>query len=153
MTSRADDPEAVLNFCRKIADDLRVIPYHGRHIEVEIDERDLRGGEKNWQWVRRGVPIRLEIGQRDMAADSVVHGKTRSRAQGQADHRTNSLCVSSAMTILEEIQSNLYDQALAIPRNTLVRNRLRRRLSCVLCPAQRRTNTAPRRVRVGTLLR
>ena len=31
---------------------------------VEIDTRELTGGEKAWSWVKKGVPIRLEIEQR-----------------------------------------------------------------------------------------
>jgi len=40
-----------------------------------VDERDVRGGEKVWQWVRKGVPLRLEIGPRDMEKDSVFAGR------------------------------------------------------------------------------
>ncbi len=110
MTGRAENPEAVLNYCRKIADDLRVIPYHGRHIEVEIDTRDLRGGEKNWQWVRRGVPIRLEVGERDMASDSVFMAR---RDKGHKDKESveRTAFVSRVHDILEEMQTGLFEQA------------------------------------------
>ena len=29
---------------------------------MEIDDRDLRGGDKLWQWIKKGVPLRLEVG-------------------------------------------------------------------------------------------
>ena len=112
MTGRADNPEAVLNYCRKIADDLRVIPYHGRHIEVEIDERDIRGGEKNWQWIRRGVPIRLDIGQRDMDSDSVFMAR-RDRGHKDKENIDRAIFVSSVHGILEDMQQGMYDRALA----------------------------------------
>jgi Prolyl-tRNA synthetase len=35
-------------------------------IEVEVDRRDLGGGVKNWDWIKKGVPLRVEIGPRDL---------------------------------------------------------------------------------------
>jgi prolyl-tRNA synthetase len=99
MTGRAENPEAVLNYCHKIADDLRVIPYHGRHIEVEIDDRDIRGGEKNWQWIRRGVPIRLDIGQRDMDGDSVFMAR-RDKGHKDKENMGRAAFVSNVHDIL-----------------------------------------------------
>ena len=40
-------------------------------VQVMIDDRDLRGGEKKWQHVKRGVPLRAEVGPKDIAKDSV----------------------------------------------------------------------------------
>jgi prolyl-tRNA synthetase len=116
MTGRAENPEAVLNYCHKIADDLRVIPYHGRHIEVEIDDRDIRGGEKNWQWIRRGVPIRLDIGQRDMDGDSVFMAR-RDKSHKDKENMGRAAFVSSVHDILEEIQQGMYDRALAFQQS------------------------------------
>ena len=50
-----------------------------RRVRVHVDERDERGGEKVWQWVRKGVPMRLEIGPRDIEKDAVFVGR-RDRA-------------------------------------------------------------------------
>ncbi len=44
-----------------------------------LDDRDLRGGEKNWQHIKRGVPLRLEVGPRDIAKDGVFLGRRDSR--------------------------------------------------------------------------
>src|SRR4051794_7974976 len=59
ITAKAEDPAAVIAYCRKLRDDLQALRFHERNVEVEVDERDLRGGEKNWSWVKKGVPIRL----------------------------------------------------------------------------------------------
>ena len=40
-----------------------------------VDDRDMRGGEKIWQWIKKGVPIRLEVGPRDIEKDSVFVGR------------------------------------------------------------------------------
>ena len=35
-------------------------------ILTKIDSRDLRPGEKFYEWERKGVPLRIEIGPRDL---------------------------------------------------------------------------------------
>jgi prolyl-tRNA synthetase len=112
ITFKADDPDAVMNYCQKLADDLRVISYHGRSIEVEIDDRDLRGGEKVWSWVKKGVPIRLEVGPRDMAEDSVFMAR-RDRDAKDKQSVPRSEFVQTLTQILDEMQQGLFDRALA----------------------------------------
>mgnify|MGYP006197371087 CR=1 FL=1 len=50
---------------RRVAADLRKVPYAGRTVEVEVDNRDIRGGDKTWQWIKKGIPVRVEVGPRD----------------------------------------------------------------------------------------
>ena len=50
-----------------------------------VDERDVRGGDKVWEWVKKGVPLRLEIGPRDIEKDARVRRPPRPRAEGQAE--------------------------------------------------------------------
>jgi len=38
----------------------------------QVDRRDLRGGEKNWEWVKKGIPVRIEVGPRDLENQSVT---------------------------------------------------------------------------------
>ena len=77
---RSDEEKArVLEYCRAVAAELRAQRFHDAPVRVLVDERDERGGEKIWQWVRKGVPLRLEIGPRDIEKDSVFAGR-RDRA-------------------------------------------------------------------------
>jgi prolyl-tRNA synthetase len=112
ITFKADDPEEIHNYCRKLADDLRVIPYYGKTIEVEIDDRDIRGGEKNWSWIKRGIPIRLEVGPRDMAEDSVFMGR-RDLPHNQKRGVPRGELLTSITAILEEMQMNMLESARA----------------------------------------
>jgi prolyl-tRNA synthetase len=41
---------------------------------VEVDDRDI-GGARGWDWIKKGIPVRVEIGPRDMAKDSVFVGR------------------------------------------------------------------------------
>src|SRR6202521_4510882 len=64
---RSDDTRRlVLDYVERIAGELRALVYHGAPLVVELDQRDVRGGQKKWDWVKKGIPIRLEIGPRDV---------------------------------------------------------------------------------------
>jgi len=41
-------------------------------VEVVIDDRDLRPGAKYYHWERRGVPLRIELGPKDLAKGQVA---------------------------------------------------------------------------------
>ena len=53
--------DAVIPAVNAAADELRKSGYR-----VKIDNRDLRPGQKYWDWEIKGVPLRLEIGPRDV---------------------------------------------------------------------------------------
>lgn len=61
--------ESVLHFCHALAKELKMISYHGRPLSVIVDTRDIRGGDKTWGWIKKGIPLRLEIGPRDIAGN------------------------------------------------------------------------------------
>lgn len=62
----------VLAYAESIASTLRACVYHGRPISVIVDKRDRRGGEKNWEWIKKGIPLRIEVGPRDLEAYSAI---------------------------------------------------------------------------------
>jgi prolyl-tRNA synthetase len=60
----ADD---VLTACRELQTQLR-----DAGLRVHLDDRDLRPGQKYYDWEIRGVPLRLELGPRDLANGECV---------------------------------------------------------------------------------
>ncbi len=83
-------------------------------IRVKTDEREGSSpGFKFNDWEMRGVPLRLELGPKDVAKNSVVlarrdrpgkEGKTFASQQGIA---------ATVVATLEDIQKSLYERALA----------------------------------------
>src|SRR5205823_5927726 len=71
ITPKEQTRAAVLEACDKIAARLRETHYAGLPIEVFVDRRDLGGGVKNWEWIKKGVALRVEIGPRDLEKNSV----------------------------------------------------------------------------------
>lgn len=107
-----DDRGKVLEYCQTLAKELRAQRYHDEMLDVHIDDRDLRGGEKNWEYVKKGVPIRLEIGPRDMANNSVFMGRRDKDAKDKSAMPRDEF-VKTVTTILDDIQRTLYQRALS----------------------------------------
>src|SRR5437660_5528489 len=72
ITPREETRAKILEACDQLAQRLRANHYVDLPIEVEVDRRDLGGGAKNWEWIKKGVPVRIEIGPRDHEKDSVT---------------------------------------------------------------------------------
>ncbi len=110
---RSDEEKArVLEYCRKVAAELRAQRFHDAPVRVLVDERDERGGEKIWQWVRKGVPVRLEIGPRDMDKDAVFAGR-RDRAPKDKQGVPRQEFVAQIAATLQSIQDGLLSRAKA----------------------------------------
>ncbi len=98
----------VLEYCGRLREQMRELRYHGQPLEVELDTRDLRGGEKVWQWVKRGIPLRLEIGPRDIASDAVFMSR---RDTGEKKSIPRGEFLGTVVPLLDEIQGNLFNRA------------------------------------------
>ncbi len=57
-------------------------------LRVRLDERDLRPGNKFADWEMRGVPLRIELGARDLAQRAVTLVR-RDRAPGETGAKTS----------------------------------------------------------------
>lgn len=103
---------AVFEYCEKLARELNDVPFAGRTVRAEVDKRDMRGGDKNWQHIKKGVPIRLEVGPRDMASGAVFMAR-RDRPHREKTSVPRAEFLQTVARILEEIQKGLFDRALA----------------------------------------
>ncbi|HEV8354694.1 MAG TPA: proline--tRNA ligase [bacterium] len=95
--------ETVLRAANALADTLR-----GR-FRVKLDDRDAyTPGWKFNEWELRGVPVRVEIGPRDVAADQVVLVRRTGRTK---DAVRLDAAPEAIATALSEIQQELYGQS------------------------------------------
>ena len=70
-----EEKSQVLPYCVALERELMAQTYAGEPLRVRMDNRDIRGGDKKWQWVKRGVPVRIEIGPRDVSSGKVFYGR------------------------------------------------------------------------------
>jgi prolyl-tRNA synthetase len=105
-----EDKPRVLEYCHNVARELRAQRYADRQVTVLVDERDERGGDKVWHWIKKGVPLRLEIGARDMAKDALFVGR-RDRAPKDKQSVPRGELVASVAATLQSIHDSLYARA------------------------------------------
>ncbi len=101
---------AVLACCRQLQQQLSAARFGGEPLRAAIDDRDLRGGEKNWHHVKRGVPLRLEVGPRDLEAGAVSVAR-RDRPPRERHPVPLDRFVAEAPALLGEIQDALLRRA------------------------------------------
>jgi prolyl-tRNA synthetase len=105
--------EAVLKGARELAEKIRDQVYNRASIEVEVDERDLAGGAKSWEWIKKGVPLRIEIGPRDLEKGTVALYR-RDQGPKEKAFPVAADVPATLPGLLQEIQDNLYNKALAL---------------------------------------
>jgi prolyl-tRNA synthetase len=111
ITPKEGTRAAVLEMCTKLAAQLRAGGYGDGPIEVEIDQRDLGGGVKNWEWIKKGVPLRVEIGPRDLESNKITVSR-RDQPVKTRDVFATEEFVKRAPEMLNSIQRNLLQRAM-----------------------------------------
>ena len=113
-----EERDEVLAYCESLKAELASQRYDDEPVRVRIDDRDIRGGEKKWQWVKRGVPLRVEVGPRDVAGGGVFLSRRDLGGKGQGTPREE--FVGSVAATLAEIQQTLFDRAAKLRDETSV---------------------------------
>jgi prolyl-tRNA synthetase len=103
-----EDRTTVLPYCESLKKERANQTFSDGHVEVMIDDRDLRGGEKNWYHIKRGVPLRVEVGPKDIAKNGVFVGR---RDSGEKASFSRDEFVANIGKTLDEIQENLFARA------------------------------------------
>ncbi len=90
-------------------------------LRVHIDERDLRPGEKFYHWEARGVPLRVELGPRDLAKGEVVvvqrtNGEKRSLAVVGLAARLKSMLELIQVEMFARAEKAMKESVTAIAR-------------------------------------
>ncbi|MCI5051915.1 MAG: proline--tRNA ligase [Simkaniaceae bacterium] len=92
----------VMDYCERLKEELDAT--------VHIDTRDMRGGEKSWDWIKKGVPIRIEVGPREVDEDKVCLCM-RTKEHKDKAFPTRSELVANISNYLDEIQQTLLDRS------------------------------------------
>ncbi len=112
VTPKEDTKEAVLASCQALAETLRQKLFHGDPLRVHVDTRDVGGGVKKWEWIKKGVPIRIEIGPRDVETRKVCVQR-RDQAFGEKQLAEKDEFIQSVTDLLDQIHLSLLTKATA----------------------------------------
>jgi len=102
--------EAVFRYCEELLEKLKTVQYGKEPLRVLVDKRDMRGGEKNWSWIKKGVPLRLEVGLREIEAGEFQLAR-RDKPHRETTRVTALELEDQIGSILDDIQANLLEKA------------------------------------------
>ena len=81
VKGKGKDSSQTIGLCEQLKSRIERINWEGAQVTAEIDHRDMQGGNKYWDSVLKGTPLRIEIGPRDVqngtAALSFRHDLTK----------------------------------------------------------------------------
>ena len=106
------DRGKLLEYCQSLKAELEAQRYEGEPIQVLLDDRDIRGGEKTWQHIKKGVPLRVEVGPRDMEKNAVFLGR-RDLTPKDKTSMDRQEFVNRAAELLSKMQNTLLERAKA----------------------------------------
>jgi len=112
-----DEDAALVDYCKGLQRELAKLSAFGEPVRALLDLKGAKAATKRWGWVKKGAPIVIEVGGRDMAGGnvSVIRRDRLYREDGKLDSAVvaKSEFVDEATRTLEGIQSALFDQAKA----------------------------------------
>jgi prolyl-tRNA synthetase len=104
-----DDPTKVLAAARELEQELGKAKWSKAPLRVHVDDRDRKPADKRWEWIRKGAPAVIELGQRDLE-QGVVTVTRRDDPELNREQLPREKAVSLA-DALGEIQSTYMEQA------------------------------------------
>jgi len=112
------DRAKVMEFTEGLSNELKSLGYGSGKLKVEIDNRDI-GGARGWDWVKKGIPLRVEIGPRDIADNAVYVGR-RDRGHKERESIKRDRFVREITRMLDEIQNTLFERASSFKNSNTV---------------------------------
>ncbi|WP_108810046.1 proline--tRNA ligase [Sphingorhabdus sp. Alg231-15] len=109
------EDEEVLDFCTALTKQLSGLRAFDENVRVKLDKGGAKASNKRWSWVKKGAPLILEIGPRDVAEGNVsaLRRDALYKDNGKLDSQilAKDAFADQVPALLEEIQSKLHDEA------------------------------------------
>jgi prolyl-tRNA synthetase len=112
-----EEDAAILDYCRGIEAELKALDAFREPVRALLDAGANKAQTKRWGWVKKGAPVILEIGPRDVAGGNVAvirrdrlykdDGKLSTAFVAKGDF------IAGAVAMLEDIQTGLHAEAKA----------------------------------------
>jgi prolyl-tRNA synthetase len=116
MLREAPEDADLIAYCQTVRAALAAQTALGEKVRVLLDTKPGKAAAKRWDWVRKGAPVIIEVGPRDMA-DGKIAVLRRDQLWNAGNGKpafiypAHAEFVSGAGALLEEIQSSLYEEA------------------------------------------
>ncbi|MEH3036536.1 MAG: proline--tRNA ligase [Sphingomonas adhaesiva] len=117
MLRDAPEDAALVDYCKTLQQALAAQTAFGEPVRALLDLKAVKSTNKRWGWVKKGAPVVIEVGGRDMAAGnvSVIRRDRLYRADGKLDSvgTGKEAFASGVGALLEDIQQALFAEAKA----------------------------------------
>jgi prolyl-tRNA synthetase len=113
------DRGKVMSYCEELKAVLQKQIYEGQPVRVKLDARDVAGADKKWEWIKKGVPLLLEIGPRDVEGGKVCISRRDQLAQGKRFIAREEF-IGGVVGELASIQKGMFEAALAFQKKRTV---------------------------------
>jgi prolyl-tRNA synthetase len=104
---------AVLEYCDSLAKEIAALNYAGEAVRVRVDLRDDEASTKRWNWIKKGVPVILEIGPKDIEKSGVAV-TNRLDVAGKKTFPTRAEFVAGLPALLADMQQKIHARALEL---------------------------------------
>ncbi len=105
----------IVDYCKALQRELAALRAFDEPLRVHCDLRPGKAANKRWGWVKKGAPLIVEIGGRDVAAGNVswfrrdVMYNEAGKLASSIDPREKFTGIAAA--VIEDIQTDLFGQA------------------------------------------
>ncbi|MGF1656822.1 MAG: proline--tRNA ligase [Verrucomicrobiales bacterium] len=111
VTPKDDSRAVVLEATQKLQRAISETEAWKSPVRVEVDQRDLGGGVKRWDWIKKGVPLLVELGPKDLEKDSVMVFR---RDTGEKSSMQKAEFLAKLPGLLADVQDNLLTRATGL---------------------------------------
>ena len=101
---RGDSADAVRAHAEELAAEIGAQSYAGAPVRALADLRDREPPAKRWEWVRKGAPLVIEVGPRDLEQGAVMM-RRRDAAEPKGESVPRGEIVARVPALLEQIQA------------------------------------------------
>lgn len=115
------DRAKVMDYCEELRGELLKKTFAGQPLRVKLDARDIAGADKKWEWIKKGAPLLVEIGLRDIEGGKVCITR-RDQLGGGKRFVARDEFVATVADELAAMQKALFDQALTCQKERTVSN-------------------------------
>ncbi|WP_264595402.1 proline--tRNA ligase [Sphingobium sp. B12D2B] len=117
MLRDTDEDAAVIDYCAALAKDLGAVDVFREPLRVLFDKKPIKAAPKRWGWVKKGAPIIVEVGGRDVAGGNVSVVR-RDRLYNEAGKLASEVMARDAFVgavadMLRAVQDTLHSEARA----------------------------------------
>ena len=126
MLRDGPEDEAIWHYARALQVELAQHMALGEPVRVLLDLKPAKAATKRWGWIKKGAPVIIEVGGRDVAGGnvSILRRDRLYRDDGKLDSAivARDAFVASAAELLRDIQDSLHQQARARMDANIVRD-------------------------------